>query len=102
MGLPVQEDPDPDQPLVLTYEEFAAAVAMLVELGYPAEVSAEEAWPHFRGWRVNYESVAYALAYAVDAPPAMWSGSRRWPSAPMAPDRPANRQATGARPRNYP
>ncbi len=102
MGLPVQEDPDPDQPLALTYEEFAAAVAMLVELGYPAEVSAEEAWPHFRGWRVNYESVAYALAYAVDAPPAMWSGSRRWPSAPMAPDRPTNRQATGARPRKYP
>lgn len=102
MGLPVQDDPDPDQPLSLTYEEFAAAVTMLVELGYPAEVSAEQAWPHFRGWRVNYETVAYALAHAVDAPPALWSGSRRWPSTPMAPDRPANRQATGAAPRKYP
>ena len=37
---------------------------------------AEEAWPQFRGWRVNYESVAYALADRVDAPPARWTGPR--------------------------
>ena len=38
---------------------------------------ADEAWAHFRGWRVNYEAVAYALAYRLDAPPAPWSGPRR-------------------------
>jgi hypothetical protein len=102
MGLVIDQDPDPDQPLVLTYEEFVSAVDMLTGLGYPAQVSAEEAWPHFRGWRVNYERTALALAYAVDAPPALWSGPRRWPSEPMAPDRPTNRQAKGATKRSYP
>jgi hypothetical protein len=99
MGFPVDAEPDPDAPLELTYDDFVPAVDMLVALGYPVEVSAEEAWPHFRGWRANYEKVALQLAYAVDAPPAMWSGGRRWPSEPMAPERPANRRAKDAQPR---
>jgi hypothetical protein len=102
MGMATDMDPDPDRPIELTYEQFVAAVDMLTGLGYPAQVSAEEAWPHFRGWRVNYERTALALAYAVDAPPALWSGRRRWPSVPIAPDRPANRLATGATKRKYP
>jgi hypothetical protein len=102
MGLVVVSDPDPDAPLQLTYEEFAEAVRMLVDLGYPAEVDAAEAWPHFRGWRVNYESIALALGYAVDAPPAMWSGPRRWPSEPVRPERPANRRSRDATARKYP
>ncbi|MFL6163553.1 MAG: hypothetical protein ACJ74U_15175 [Jatrophihabitantaceae bacterium] len=99
MRLPVNEDPDPDESLSVTYEEFAAATEMLRSLGYPIDVSTEEAWPNFRGWRVNYESVAYALAYAVDAPPALWSGTRRWPFEPTGPDRPVTRQASDARSR---
>jgi hypothetical protein len=98
MRLPVDEDPDPDQPLLLSYAEFAEAVDMLVAVGYPTERTAEQAWPHFRGWRVNYEAIAVAIARAVDAPPALWSGPRRWPSEPMPPDRPTNRLATGAEP----
>jgi hypothetical protein len=99
MRLPVDEDPDPDEPISVTYEEFAAAVEMLRSLHYPIEVSTEDAWPNFRGWRVNYEAVAFALAYAVDAPPALWSGSRRWRFEPIGPKRPVARQASDARPR---
>ena len=91
MHLNVDDDPDPDAPLSLTYEQFASAVAQMEAVGYPLEVSAEEAWPHFRGWRVNYEAAAYAIAYAVDAPPSMWSGPRRWSHSEVAPFRPANR-----------
>jgi hypothetical protein len=97
MRLPVDEDPDPDGPSAVTYEEFAAAVDMLRSVNYPVQVSTEDAWPNFRGWRINYEAVAYALAYAVDAPPALWSGSRRWQAEPISPARPMTRQASAAR-----
>ena len=56
------------------------------------ERSAEEAWPHFRGWRVNYEPLAYELASRVDAVPALWSGPRRKLRAVMAPNRPPDRK----------
>jgi hypothetical protein len=98
MRLPVDEDPDPDQPSSVTYEEFSAAVEMLRSVNYPIDVPTEEAWPNFTGWRVNYEAVAYALAYAIDAPPALWSGTRRWQSEPISPQRPVTRQAKNARP----
>ena len=53
------------------------------------ERSAEEAWPDFRGWRVNYEAVAYRLADRLTAPPAPWSGPRRHlRSGAVAPNRP--------------
>jgi hypothetical protein len=94
MHLTVDEDPDPDhQLLAVSYDEFAAAVDMLRTLDYPVERSNEQAWPHFRGWRVNYEQIALALARATDAPPALWSGTRRWPSTPTPPARPANRRS---------
>jgi hypothetical protein len=99
MNLPVDEDPDPDQPLrTVTFEEFAAAADMLRTLDYPVERSNEQAWPHFRGWRVNYEAIALALAYATNAPPALWSGERRWRSEPLPPSRPANRRSRDIEP----
>ena len=39
------------------------------------EQSPEEAWRHFRGWRVNPEAAAYLLADRLVAVP--WSGERR-------------------------
>ncbi len=65
LGWPVDPDPDPDGPIELAYDEFAQAVAMLEASGFPTERTAEEAWPDFRGWRVNYEQVAYRLADRV-------------------------------------
>lgn len=91
MRLPVNEDPDPDTPISISYDEFAEAIDMLHRLNYPIERSTEQAWPHFRGWRANYDRTALALAKAIDAPPALWSGDRRWPSTPIPPLRPASR-----------
>lgn len=92
MRIPYDPDPHPDAPLSLTYEDFLAGVARLEAVGYPMERSPEEAWPHVRGWRVNYESMVFAIAYAVEAVPAVWSGPRRHSPEPLLPVRPPNRQ----------
>jgi hypothetical protein len=97
MRLPVPDDPDPDGPVAVSFDEFRAATAMLREVGYPIEQTDEQAWPHFRGWRANYDTVALLLACQLDAPPALWTGPRRWPSTPIAPRRPAARLARDAR-----
>jgi hypothetical protein len=76
LGWTYDPDPMPDGPLELTAEEFAAAVALLHEVGFATERDADAAWPHFRGWRVNYEDLAYRWANRVLAPPAPWSGMR--------------------------
>ena len=73
----------PDDPITLTYEEYAEGGGLDAEAGYIAERSAEDAWPHFRGWRVNYEHIAYEIARQVDAVPALWSAAatgryRKW------------------------
>jgi hypothetical protein len=94
VGIEVDPDPDPDTELQLTYEEFEDGVQRLIDVGFDVERDAARAWPHFRGWRANYESIAYSLAYATDAVPALWAGPRRWDFEPIAPVRPANRQPT--------
>jgi hypothetical protein len=76
-GLPVNDDPGPDDPLELTRAEFDEAVRWVTDAGWSPERSADDAWPHFRAWRVNYESAAYQLAARLDLPPALWSGPRR-------------------------
>ncbi|GAA4052670.1 hypothetical protein GCM10023063_46230 [Arthrobacter methylotrophus] len=80
--------------LDVKFQDFQAAVELLRTVDYPVEVSAEQAWPHFRGWRVNYEEVAYA----IDAPPSMWSGPGRFASEPIMPHRPKNRTAKEVKP----
>lgn len=94
-GIDYDPDPDPDTPLMLSFEEFTSGVERLGTAGFPMERSAEEAWPHFRGWRNNYESIAYALADRLMAPPAPWSGNRlRLPVPEMPPVRPPDRKPT--------
>jgi len=88
MGLPVPAEPDPDAGISLSYDEFLDAVARLDEVGFPIEREPEAAWPHFVGWRANYEQAAYAIAEAIDAVPALWSGPRRRPEEQIAPLRP--------------
>jgi hypothetical protein len=96
LGWDVDPDPNPEGPITLTFEEFDQAVRMLHEIGYPTELTAEEAWPNFRGWRVNYETNAYRLADRVVAPPAPWSGPRsHLHSGPVAPRRPPQRSPAG-------
>ncbi len=91
-GLAVDPDPRPEGPINLTFEEFNQAVDMLTEIGFPMERTAEQAWPEFRGWRVNYEASAYWLCTRLTAPPAPWSGNRRHlRSGPVTPRRPPQR-----------
>ncbi len=90
-GTPVDEDPMPDAPITLTIEEFRAGYERLILAGFPVQRSVEEAWPHFRGWRVNYEAAALGLAKGIDAVPALWTGPRRGDDTPIPPRRPANR-----------
>jgi hypothetical protein len=71
------EDPRPDAPIHLTYEEYMRGVERLQQIGFPMERTPEEAWPDFRGWRVNYEAIALELADRVVATPGPWAGSRR-------------------------
>src|SRR4051794_10812659 len=86
------DDPLPDGPLRLTEDDFAAAVALVHDVGFATERTAQEAWPHFRGWRVNYEDLAYRWADRVLAPPAPWSGSRsRLREQNVTPRRPPHR-----------
>lgn len=92
VGIPYDPDPMPDDPIQLTYEDFLGGIARLEAVGYPMERTPEEAWPHFKGWRVNYEANVYALTKAVEAVPAVWSGPRRHAAEPMLPVRPPNRQ----------
>jgi len=88
VGVPYDPDPRPDAPLQLTFQEFAQGVAWMRAVGFEVERSDEQAWAHFCGWRVNYESIAYALCKQVDAVPAMWAGGRRHNDEPIAPFRP--------------
>jgi hypothetical protein len=92
-GFAIPDEADPNAGITLTYEEFVDAIERLASVNFPLERSNEEAWLNFVGWRVNYEAAAYAIARAIDAPPAMWSGPRRHPIPAIAPLRPATRKA---------
>jgi hypothetical protein len=104
-GIRHDPDPRPDGPLLLTFEEFAAGVERVRATGFATERTAEEAWPDFRGWRVNYEEIACTLARSIDAVPALWTGPRDGTPAAMPPRRPTDRRPDdpdGARPRTTP
>jgi hypothetical protein len=89
MGFETPEEANPDAGISLTYDEFLDAVARLREVDFPIERDPVEAWPEFVGWRVNYEQGAYAIAAAVYAVPAKWSGPRRHKTESIAPFVPA-------------
>jgi hypothetical protein len=92
-GFAIPEDADPNNGITLTYQEFVDAIDRLASVDFPLERPSEEAWTDFVGWRVNYEAAAYALARAIDAPPALWSGPRRHPLPAIPPLRPPTLKA---------
>lgn len=92
LRLPFDPDPAPDAPIRLTCAEFDEAVAMLEAAGFGADRTTLQAWPHFHGWRVNYEAIAYELCRRCDAVPALWTGPRDFASTPIPPRRPADRR----------
>jgi hypothetical protein len=82
MGFDIPLEPDPSAGISLSYQDFLDGIAVLRLVDFPLDRSPEDAWPDFVGWRVNYEQAAFAIAYAVDAVPALWSGPRRHKKAP--------------------
>jgi hypothetical protein len=85
-------DPLPNAPIQLPYEDFLAGIARMRAGNFPIERTPEEAWVHFRGWRVNYESIVYRLADENIVVPALWSGSRSYiDGTPIPPIRPVQR-----------
>ena len=98
LRMPFDTDPAPETPVRLTFAEFDAAVAMMDSAGFQAERSPREAWPHFKGWRVNYEELAYELCRRCDAVPALWTGPRDFAGGPIPPQRPMDRQPAGEQP----
>jgi hypothetical protein len=94
LGLDVDDDPDPDGELQLTYDDYLLGIQRIASTSFTMDRTPRQAWPDFRGWRVNYETVAYALARRLDAIPAPWTGPRRTGDATMAPIRPPNRLPT--------
>lgn len=92
LGIEVSDDPHPDDPLVLTKAEYDEAVQHIAEAGWTFERPPDQAWPHFRGWRVNYEAAAHSIAAYLDLPPALWSGSRSRRGIAAMPRRPAHRE----------
>jgi hypothetical protein len=93
--IPYDPDPSPDNEIQLTRADFDLAIRRLRNVDYPMERTPDVAWVHFRGWRVNYEAIAYTLLRRIDAVPALWSGPRRTSSGSMAPVTPENRQPGG-------
>jgi hypothetical protein len=92
--IPFDPDPSPDSEIQLSYEDFTFGVNWLTEAGLDLERSREEAWDHFRGWRVNFEAIAYRLADVLAAPPAPWTPPRSVGGevANLYPKRPVDRQ----------
>jgi hypothetical protein len=82
------EAANPDAGISLTYDEFLEAVERMRQVDFPIERDPAEAWPEFVGWRVNYERAAYAVAEAIYAVPAKWSGPRKNNVQVIAPIRP--------------
>jgi hypothetical protein len=92
LNIPYDPDPLPSDPIELTFEEFVGGIERMTDFDFPMERTPEEAWPHFKGWRVNYESIAYKLSDLIVAPPGPWSGLRNHlPGMAMVPQRPPNR-----------
>jgi hypothetical protein len=94
MGHPVSDDPNPDEEIQLTKEEFLMAAERARDVGMEFEREPDAAWVHFKGWRVNYETAAYILAAELDVVPALWSGPRLQPGPPLPPQRPLDRVST--------
>jgi hypothetical protein len=84
-------DPLPSAEVGLSFTQYAAGVAHATAAGFVADRSAAESWPDFRGWRVNYEAIGYAIGRQSDSVRALWSGPRDWPGDPIPPRRPPQR-----------
>ncbi|HEX3795722.1 MAG TPA: hypothetical protein VHV57_14620 [Acidimicrobiales bacterium] len=103
LHIPHETDPLPTAGLRLTKDEFADGYRRLEEVSFPMERDLNDAWRHFQGWRVNYESIVDELTKLVMPPPAPWFISRpelgvtEWPGIKnRTPDDPEGAQPFGS------
>ena len=75
-GTEVNNDPQPDDPISVSRDEFDGAYDRLVAVGLTVKPDREQAWKDFCGWRVNYDHVLLSLASLTMAPYAPWSSDR--------------------------
>jgi hypothetical protein len=71
-----EPDPQPDDAISVTREEFDAVVDDLLAVGVRVKDDRDQAWRDFSGWRVNYDGPLLALCGLVMAPMAPWSSDR--------------------------
>jgi hypothetical protein len=88
LRIPIPENVSPNTEISLTFDDFVGAIERLRQVDFPVDRPIEDAWADFKGWRVNYEAAAYALALATEAPPALWSGPRQPEMEAIPPYRP--------------
>jgi len=69
-------DPQPNDPISVTREEFDAVLDRLASMGAPIHENRDDCWDHFSGWRVNYDEVLIGLAKVTHAPYGYWSSDR--------------------------
>jgi fumarate reductase subunit D len=87
--LPFDSSPRPDDPILVTRDEFDAACRRLAASGLTLKDDRDQAWRDFAGWRVNYDSVLLDLARLTMAPPGvLWSTDRPRVRPPAASDVP--------------
>lgn len=82
-GIPYESDPQPDDPISISKEEYLAACETLAGQGVPLVDDLEEGWRNFRGWRVNYDVPLLGLAALTMAPYAPWISDRSLRAVPL-------------------
>jgi len=90
-------NPDPDDFISVSQQEFDVVYDQLVTNGVPVKVDRERAWRDYRGWRVNYDRVLLALAALTMAPYAPWVSDRSLPRGTMYRRRSRNGSTSGGR-----
>jgi hypothetical protein len=75
-GMPINNDPQPTDPISVSRNEFNDVVEILRADGIPIKADLDQAWRDFAGWRVNYDAALVGLCKLVLAPPGVWSSDR--------------------------
>ena len=74
--IPYDPDPNPDDPIAISREEFDVAYERLRSEGLPMKPDRDQAWRDFAGWRVNYDASVLGISKMVFAPFAPWNADR--------------------------
>jgi hypothetical protein len=83
--VPYPPDPNPDDPITISRQEWEAAMDEMAEADLPLITDRDEAWMAWKGWRVNYDTVLLRLARLVEAPITPWESDRSPIAIPASP-----------------